>query len=185
MKFKTKQKKLALLIVLSLFLGYLTTRPSSLSTPENRADLWRKVIGQGNPLFELLMPGTPQHTIRQVAFGDPAEVLPTASILSEDLMGHEYIFNITALSEPLQRLGNEAIFKELIKLLTTPENTLLLSFNMASDRADFQIDRKDQGVALQGHIRIKDRYLFLQSLSYKGEFPVKSYTKFIESLQLK
>lgn len=186
MKLKPKQKKLAALLVVSLLLGYLMTHVSSVGIiGGGPTGVWQKVIAQAEPAFEVMMPGVPRHTINQVSLASFGETLPTTSIISEDRRGQEYVLNIIALSEPMKSLSSETIFKEAIKLLTAAENTILLSFNVDQDQADFQIVRSDQGPSMQGRIILKDSYLFLQSVSYtEGHFLATDYQKFIQSLAL-
>lgn len=176
MAIKKDRKILIVLVIISIFLGFLITFSRHATIPGDSQQDWYQITSESSPTFYLEMPGSPKHTIND----------KTATIQSE-FEGISYLIAITDYGEDIKKLPRKDLFKKNLDLLISSDSKILTSLTYAPsniDIDDFSIT-DSQGIDnMRGKMFIKDNYLFLLLVTFdEGKFPEENYRKFIDSLK--
>ncbi|MBI4235495.1 hypothetical protein HY604_04315 [Candidatus Peregrinibacteria bacterium] len=176
MAIKKERKILIVLIIASLFLGYLITASRHTGETSKNAEKWYQITSQSSPAFFLEMPGVPKHTIN----GNTA----TIQSLYED---NTYLIGITDYEEETKKFSKKEIFQKTIDLLKTGDKILIgLKYaDNGNSITDFHIVNPDAVDSIRGQMLMKDNYLILQIVNFnENSFPEENYQKFIDSLKI-
>lgn len=186
MSIKKERNILIVLVIISIFLGFLITFSRHATVQNKPQQDWYQITSESSPAFYLEMPGSPKHIINEVQIESFEKLFKTATIQS-DFNNVNYLLVITDYGEEIKKFPRKDLFQKNLDLLKSGNSKMLTSLTYAPsnlDIDDFQIT-DSQGIGnIRGKMFIKDQYLFLLMMTFdEGKFPEGNYRKFIDSLK--
>ena len=178
-----KNKKLWLLVAVSLLGGFLITRVSLTRSVFTRQGQWTTIAFQNVPL-KVQFPFLPRHRVEQVSLRGASHTVTQGIFIASDPHGVVYALNV--ITYPIGTLisDHELMVKaELARLMPGAGLVSLASATVSGWEArNFVMQNSADGTEVQGRILKKDDVFYVLSVIYPGGyFPKEAYNRFINS----